>query len=106
MTNALQDKTLAHLKENKKKGEGLTSLPNICKDLSQKLITLGINTPEKLRSLGTEQVYLQIKALDPGACFSLLCALEGAIQGVRWHSLSAERKQELKQFMTMAKKVK
>ena len=94
------------LKANKKAGNGLTSLPNIGKDLSQKLLTLGINTPADLKSVGTENAYLQIKTLDPGACFSLLCALEGAIEGIRWHNLSAERKQELLQFYHMAKKMK
>ncbi len=31
----------------------------------------------------------------------MLCALEGAIQGIRWHGLSKERKEELKQFLKM-----
>ena len=88
----------------KKQGEGISSLPNVGKDLTQKLLTLGIDTPEKLRKTGTEQTYLRIKALDPGACFSLLCAIEGAIHGIRWHNLPPERKQELKHFFYMAKK--
>lgn len=79
------------------------NLPNIGKDLSSKLLTLGIDTPEKLKETGTEQTYLRIKALDPGACFSLLCAIEGAIQGIRWHNLPPERKLELRQFFHMAK---
>ncbi|HEY4788955.1 MAG TPA: TfoX/Sxy family protein [Bacteroidales bacterium] len=96
---------MATLNENSKKaGNQLVSLPNIGKDLSQKLLTLGIDTPEKLKQTGTEQTYLRIKALDPGACFSLLCAIEGAIRGIRWHNLPPERKQELKQFFHMAKK--
>ena len=80
------------------------NLPNVGKDLSQKLLNLGIDTPEKLRETGTEQTYLRIKALDPGACFSLLCAIDGAIQGIRWHSLPPDRKKELKQFFHMVKK--
>jgi DNA transformation protein len=99
-------KTLSALKVNKKSGDGLAALPNIGKDLSQKLHTLGINTPEELKVLGTERAYLQVKTLDPGACFSLLCAIEGAIQGIRWHSLSEDRKQELKQFFKMVHKEK
>jgi len=82
----------------------LMDLPNVGKDLYKKLMALGIDTPEKLKKTGTEQTYLRIKALDPGACLSLLCAIEGAIQGIRWHDLSPERKQELKQFIHMAKK--
>jgi DNA transformation protein len=97
-------KTLSELKVNKKSGDGLAALPNIGKDLSQKLHTLGINTPEELKALGTERAYLQVKSLDPGACFSLLCAIEGAIQGIRWHSLPEGRKHELKEFFKMVHK--
>lgn len=89
---------------SKKPGDGLSALPNVGKDLTQKLLTLGIDTPEKLRQTGTEQTYLRIKALDPGACFCLLCALEGAIRGTRWHNLPPERKEELKHFFQMLKK--
>lgn len=89
---------------SKKQGDGLSELPNVGKDLTQKLLAIGIDTPEKLRHTGTEQTYLRIKALDPGACFCVLCALEGAIRGIRWHNLPPERKEELKQFFYMAKK--
>jgi len=85
--------------------DDLTILPNIGKDLSQKLLILGIHSHAEIKSLGAEQVYLRIKALDPGACFSLLCAIEGAIQGIRWHHLPPERKEELKQFYHMVKKI-
>lgn len=99
-------KTLVALKVVKKSGNGLAALPNIGRDLSQKLHTLGINTPEELKTLGTERVYLQVKSLDPGACFSLLCAIEGAIRGIRWHGLPEDRKRELKEFFTMVHKEK
>lgn len=82
----------------------LMALPNVGKDLYGKLKALGIDTPEKLRQTGTEQAYLRIKAMDPGACFCLLCALEGAIRGERWHNLPPERKLELRHFFQMAKK--
>jgi len=35
---------------------------------------------------------------DWGACLNMLCALEGAIEGISWHYLSDEVKQELKEF--------
>ena len=44
---------------------------------------------------------LQIRAIDESACFNMLCALEGAIQGIRWHGISKDRKEELKQFLKM-----
>jgi DNA transformation protein len=77
----------------------LSQLPNIGKTLDQKLKEVGITTPEELKNAGAENVLLLIRAIDESACFSMLCALEGAIQGIRWHDLSKERKEELKQFL-------
>lgn len=79
----------------------LSNLPNIGKTLQEKLIKIGINTPEELINIGSENALLQIRANDESACFNMLCALEGAIQGIRWHGLSKERKEELKQFLKM-----
>lgn len=79
----------------------LSDLPNIGKALEKKLIKIGINTPEDLINAGSENALLQIRAIDESACFNMLCALEGAIQGIRWHGLSPERKDELKQFLKM-----
>jgi DNA transformation protein len=36
--------------------------------------------------------------MDPSACLMRLCALEGALRGVRWHDLDARTKGELKVF--------
>lgn len=76
----------------------LTSLPNIGKVVEQKLIQAGITTPEELIKMGTEQAFIRIETIDPTACLSMLQALEGAIQGVRWHDLPKERKERLKEF--------
>jgi DNA transformation protein len=81
--------------------ESLSSLPNIGKTLEEKLINIGINTPEELILTGSENALLRIRAIDESACFNMLCALEGAIQGIRWHWLSKEKKEELKQFLKM-----
>jgi DNA transformation protein len=81
--------------------ENLESLPNIGKEMVKKLNEVGIRTPKELKAIGAEQAFLRLKALDSGACFSMLCGIEGAIQGIRWHNLPAERKQELKQFLKM-----
>ncbi len=48
--------------------------------------------------------FIRIKAIDPDACFSKLCALEGAVEGIRWHNLSKEKKSELKHFFSMIRK--
>ena len=79
----------------------LSELPNIGKVLEQKLNEVGISTPEELINAGAENALLRIRAIDDTACFNLLCALEGAIQGIRWHGLPKVRKEELKQFLKM-----
>lgn len=76
----------------------LSKLPNIGKTLEEQLIQVGIQTPEQLAELGSHKAWLSIKAMDPSACYSRLCALEGAIQGIRWHSLDQKTKEELKEF--------
>ncbi|MCB2220873.1 MAG: TfoX/Sxy family protein [Bacteroidetes bacterium] len=81
--------------------EKLSSLPNIGKTLEEKLMQAGIQTPEDLLKAGSENALLRIRAFDDSACFNMLCALEGAIQGIRWHGLPGERKEELKQFLKM-----
>lgn len=76
----------------------LSKLPNIGKKLEQQLLQIGIETPGQLRQVGSKQAWLGVKAIDHSACYNCLCAFEGAIQGVRWHNLSAGVKQELKEF--------
>lgn len=81
----------------------LISLPNLGKEIAKRLNEVGIHSASELKAVGTEQAFLRLKAIDPGACFCMLCGLEGAIQGIRWHKLPDERKQELKQFLKMIK---
>ena len=76
----------------------LTQLPNIGKVVAEKLIQVGITTPDELRALGTEQSFIRLQTMDATACLSMLQALEGAVQGIRWHDLPRERKEELKAF--------
>lgn len=76
----------------------LTKLPNIGKTLAEQLIAIGIDTKEKLEEIGSRDAWLKIKEIDPSACYNRLCALEGAIQGIRWHDLSQNDKNKLKEF--------
>ena len=78
----------------------LSNMPNIGKVLATKLIEVGINTPEELIVAGSENAFIRLKTVDSGACLSKLCALEGAIQGIRWHNLNEARKAELKSFFS------
>lgn len=79
----------------------LSLLPNIGKILAQKLSEVEINSEEELKIVGSEGAFVRLKTLDKEACIDQLFALEGAIQGVRWHNLSEEKKNELKIFYKM-----
>jgi DNA transformation protein len=81
----------------------LTTLPNIGKVLADKLKVVGIDTAEKLRSIGSENAFIRLKTIDNEACINSLCALEGAIQGIRWHNLDKFKKDELRIFFEMTK---
>ncbi|NYT03137.1 MAG: TfoX/Sxy family protein [Candidatus Methanofastidiosa archaeon] len=81
----------------------LTEMPNIGKEVSKKLIAVGIDTPEKLIELGSKEAFIRIKSIDDTACFSMLQGLEGAVQGIRWHHLPDPIKKDLKQFFDSLK---
>lgn len=76
----------------------LQKLPNIGKELALKLENTGIKTIQEFKNTGSEQTFLRIAAIDKTACINMLYALEGAIQGIRWHGLPPERKIELRIF--------
>lgn len=76
----------------------LTTLPNIAAKLESQLADVGITTIQQLKEVGSREAWLRILACDPSACIMRLSALEGAIQGVRWHNLDEETKKSLKEF--------
>ena len=76
----------------------LKTLPNIADKLEAQLTEVGVSSIEKLKETGSREAWLRIAAIDPSACYMRLCALEGAIQGVRWHHLDEETKKDLKLF--------
>ena len=82
----------------------LSLQPNIGKDTEAKLVEVGIRNYAELQTVGTEQAFLRLQTLDPGACIHLLYGLEGAIEGIPYSKLSAEKKQELREFHRMANK--
>jgi len=82
----------------------LTTMPNLGKILSQQLEIVGISTPAQLKAVGSEEAFARLATLDESACINMLYALEGAIQGIRWHNLPAERKRELLEFFHFCKK--
>lgn len=81
----------------------LTSMMNIGKEMEKKLITIGIDSPEKLMAEGSRQAFLKLKEAYPSVCLVHLYALEGAIQNTEFNSLSEETKKELKAFSDFLK---
>jgi len=80
------------------KDSNLECLPNIGHELAVKLKMVGIESPHTLKSVGSKNAFVRIKIIDSSACINMLYALEGAIQGIRWHNLDNARKNELKDF--------
>jgi DNA transformation protein len=76
----------------------LSKLPNIGENVEEQLNQVGIETVEQLKEIGSKQAWFRIRLIDESACINRLCALEGAIQGIRWHHLSDEIKADLKEF--------
>jgi DNA transformation protein len=76
----------------------LSTLPNIAAKLEAQLAEADITTIAQLKEVGSREAWLRILARDPSACIMRLSALEGAIQGVRWHYLEEGTKKSLKEF--------
>lgn len=82
----------------------LSKLPNIGKVLEKQLNDIGISTVDDLINLGSKEAWLKIKEIDDSACLNRLMALEGAIQNIRWHNLSGEDKDNLRDFYNLQNK--
>ena len=72
----------------------LIDLPNIGEEVARLLSSAGIRSPNELKRLGSVAAAARIARIRPAdpPCQSMLSGLEGAIRGVRWHSIpKAER---------------
>ena len=77
----------------------IKDLPNIGSTLADLLEEIGITQQEELARMGSTEAILKLAAIDRNrVCLLMLYALEGAVQGIRWHGLSQVRKDELKDF--------
>ena len=76
----------------------LSKLSNIGDALEKRLNDVGIHNSHQLFKSGSKAAFVRLHQIDETACFSMLCALEGAIRGIRWHSLPDEIKSDLKLF--------
>ena len=82
----------------------LTSMMNIGKEMEKKLVSVGIDSVEKLAAFGAKEAFLRLKGAYPSVCLVHLYALEGAIENRDFNSLPEEKKKELKEFSDFLKK--
>ncbi len=74
----------------------LSELPNIGAELEKRLLKINIRTVKDLKDTGSIGALQKLNAINHPGCINMLYALEGAIQGIRWHALAPEIKSELK----------
>jgi len=93
------------MKRTEECGDDLNDLPNLGKEAVKLLTAVGIKTPGDLRRIGAVAAACRIRKLRPAdpPCRSMLSALEGAIRGVRWHTIpGAERDKLWKEYKPKA----
>ena len=76
----------------------LSSLKNIGKEIERKLKTIGINSAEELKKIGSKDTWFRLKLKYPEICLVHLYTLEGAIRDIEYNQLSEETKREWKAF--------
>lgn len=69
----------------------LSSLVNIGPKLEERLLNVGITTPEMLRQVGSVEATYRIMCDDPN-WQAKIEVIEGAIRGVRWHAVPHEER--------------
>lgn len=76
----------------------LTSMKNIGKEISRKLLAVGISSPEMLNNTGAKQAFIKMKEMYPEVCLVHLYSLQAAIENVDFNCLSKQMKDDLKKF--------
>ena len=77
--------------------DDLATLPNIGPTLAAKLRESGITSRDELARLGSVGAMLRISRGSKVVHFNMLYALEGAIRGIRWHSIPSEERAKLRE---------
>ncbi len=80
----------------------LTDLPNISIALAEALRRVGLNSPQALYEAGAERAWTLLQQTGIRSCIQSLLALEGAIVGVSWQQVPAERRHQLMRFAASA----
>ena len=70
----------------------------IGKTMEKKLKSVGINSAEELRKIGSKEAVFRLKAQYPSTCVVILYHLEAALRGVNIQELDCSTKTELKTF--------
>jgi len=83
----------------------LTELPNIGKELSKKLKSVGIYSAEELKQTGSKDAYLKLKNKYSNVCLVHLYCLQGAIDLREYNNLPTDVKKDLKSFSDSLKEV-
>lgn len=83
--------------------KSLIELPNIGEVLANKLNLIGISSEKELIHTEIEDIYIKLKQIDDKVCYNMLCAIQGAKEGIRWHNLSIEKKTEIKEIIKCLK---
>jgi DNA transformation protein len=73
----------------------LADLLNLGQVVASQLKQAGVDAPTRLRRLGSIGAALKLTEVGIDVCSSKLSALEGAIRGVRWHSIPAQERADL-----------
>lgn len=76
----------------------LTTLKNIGAEMARKLQSVEINSAEDLIKIGSKEAFARLKMRYPNICLVFLYVLQGAVDNVDYNLLSAETKQDLKEF--------
>lgn len=76
----------------------LSSMMNIGREMARKLVSVGVDSPEKLIAEGSKTVFAKLKGAYPNVCLVHLYSLEGAILNTEFNRLPENTKQELKAF--------
>jgi DNA transformation protein len=77
--------------------DDLTRLPNIGQTLADRLVEIGITSYDELAEIGSIEAVIRMGQTDRKACYNMLYAIEGAIQGVRWHGIPRDERARLKE---------
>ena len=73
----------------------IAKLPNLGPKSKSMLAAANIKTAAQLRKLGSVAAYAQVKQKDAKASLNLLWALEGALTGLPWQTVSREHRTSL-----------